>query len=68
MCGSAVSAFMGPSNRRRENVEPARICAKVDCETVLSRFNKTELCGVHEPERTMRNAQRKAHIPAPRAN
>jgi hypothetical protein len=57
-----------PKKKRPDPDEAARICAEVDCGTVLSRFNKTELCGVHEPERTMRNAQRKAHMPVPRAD
>jgi hypothetical protein len=44
-----LSSFGRPSNKRLDTATPGRTCAEDKCETVLSRYNKTERCGVHEP-------------------
>jgi hypothetical protein len=38
-----------PSKRRLDTAKAGRVCAERYCETVLSRYNKTDKCGVHEP-------------------
>jgi hypothetical protein len=45
----SLSAFGRPSKKRLDNAEAGRTCAEENCETVLSRYNKTDKCGVHEP-------------------
>ena len=47
----ALSPFGRPSKERRDSAAAGRTCAEDKCETVLSRYNNTELCGVHEPRR-----------------
>jgi hypothetical protein len=42
-----------PSTKRLDTAEAGRTCAEDRCETVLSRYNKTERCGVHEPLRVL---------------
>ena len=41
--------FGRPSNKRLDSANTGRTCAHDGCDTVLSRYNKTEKCGVHEP-------------------
>jgi hypothetical protein len=38
-----------PSNKRLDTAEAGRTCAEDNCETILSRYNKTDRCGVHDP-------------------
>jgi len=45
----SLSAFGRPTKKRLDNAAAGRTCAEDDCETVLSRYNKTDRCGVHEP-------------------
>jgi hypothetical protein len=42
--------FGRPSVKRRDSANAGRTCAEVGCDTVLSRYNKTDRCGVHEPK------------------
>jgi hypothetical protein len=42
-------SFGRSSAKRLDTAEAGRTCAQDGCETVLSRYNKTERCGVHEP-------------------
>jgi hypothetical protein len=43
-----VSPFGSPSKKRRDVEERGRTCAEEDCDTILSRYNNTDWCGVHE--------------------
>jgi hypothetical protein len=44
-----MSNFGYPSAKDRiDSGAPGRVCAAEGCDTILSRFNKTERCGVHE--------------------
>jgi hypothetical protein len=49
----AVTAVGEPSRNRRQNKQAARTCAYDRCDTILSRYNKTDLCGVHELTRML---------------
>ena len=49
MSEDRIVAFGRPSKKRLDNAKAGRTCAEDECETVLSRYNKTERCGVHEP-------------------
>jgi hypothetical protein len=46
-----VSAFGSPSKRRRDTQQRGRTCAEYECDTILSRYNSTDWCSVHEPTR-----------------
>jgi hypothetical protein len=46
-----MTSFGRPSNKRLDSAPAGRTCAEDNCETVLSRYNKTDRCGVHEPTR-----------------
>ena len=46
-----LSPFGRPSKERRDSATAGRTCAEDECETVLSRYNNTDLCGLHEPKR-----------------
>jgi hypothetical protein len=43
-----LTSYGRPSNKRLDTAKAGRTCAEDKCETVLSRYNKTERCGVHE--------------------
>jgi len=44
-----VTPFGRPSGKRLDRAGAGRTCAEDGCDTVLSRYNKTDRCGVHEP-------------------
>jgi hypothetical protein len=48
-----VSAVGERSKNRRGTNEAARTCAHDGCDTILSRYNRTDWCGVHELLRTL---------------
>jgi hypothetical protein len=43
--------FGRPSDKRLDKANTGRTCAEDGCDTVLSRYNKADRCGVHEPAR-----------------
>lgn len=43
-----LSPFGRPSEARRDSASAGRTCAEPECETVLSRYNSTDWCSVHE--------------------
>jgi hypothetical protein len=43
--------FGRPSTKRLDSEDTGRTCAEDGCDTVLSRYNKTNRCGVHEATR-----------------
>jgi hypothetical protein len=43
-----VTALLMPSEDRRDK-EERRLCARDGCDTILSRYNKTDRCGAHAP-------------------
>jgi hypothetical protein len=45
--------FGTPSKKRLDTAEARRTCAEENCETILSRYNMTDRCGVHEPPRVV---------------
>ena len=52
--------FGTPSKKRLDKAKAGRTCAEDNCETVLSRYNTTDRCGVHEPtmaEHAARNSK-----------
>ncbi len=38
-------------SRRPKTAEPGRVCAAEGCDTVLSKYNRSEFCNVHKPVR-----------------
>lgn len=46
-----VTPLARPSSKRLDTTNSGRSCAEDGCETVLSRYNNTDRCGVHEPRR-----------------
>jgi hypothetical protein len=55
-----ASAVGERSKTRRRTNEAARTCAHEGCDTILSRYNKTDWCGVHELLRTLLPATRQS--------
>ena len=49
-----VSPFGRPSDQPLDRGKAARICAEEGCDTLLSRYNNTNRCGVHEAKPTAR--------------
>ena len=43
-----LSRFGRPAGKRLDAVDAGRTCAEDGCDTVLSRYNKTQKCSVHE--------------------
>ena len=47
--GAVMSNFGFPSSEDRLDTEPrGRVCATDGCDTILSRYNRADHCGVHE--------------------
>jgi len=42
---------LGTNRRRPRAIEGRRVCADSACETVLSRYNPSDLCQTHRPVR-----------------
>jgi len=42
---------IGSSSRRPKTFDEDRVCRRPRCDTVLSRYNKTEFCHHHAPVR-----------------
>lgn len=42
---------LGSSRRRPSTVDGHRVCAEPTCETVLSRYNQSDMCHLHRPVR-----------------
>ena len=43
-----MSNYGTPSSADRRDTQPSgRTCAVEGCDTILSRYNKTDLCGIH---------------------
>lgn len=42
---------LGTNRRRPRTVEGRRVCAEAECDTVLSRYNSSEMCHNHRPVR-----------------
>ena len=57
MSPDRLVSFGRPSNKRLDTAAAGRTCAEDKCETVLSRYNKTERCGVHEPTHVVSTAR-----------
>ncbi len=53
MTAPRPSAIGVPGKFRGRTKDPHRTCARDGCDTILSRYNHTDLCGVHEPARTL---------------
>jgi hypothetical protein len=51
-----LMSFGGPSNKRLDTAEAGRTCAEDNCETILSRYNTTDRCSVHERTLAARKA------------
>jgi hypothetical protein len=59
MTDDLAKRVVGGRPRDRRGTESAsRTCAHEGCATILSRYNKTTLCGVHEPSRTLAATRR----------
>lgn len=42
---------LGELSRRSPTYPPGRVCAAEDCRTMLSIYNRSKLCWLHEPAR-----------------